>query len=221
MAPQGIVVDEVTAVTPEVLDALRTLVPELSTSAPPLTETVLEEIVRSPATVLLVARDDTSGTVLGSLTLVVFTAPTGPRAWIEDVVVAPQARSRGVGAALVVEANARAAAAGIAYRGPHIPPVTRSSEPAVRTPRFRPAPDQRLPEDPRLTTRWAEDPTPARTWAPGLRTRGQAMVAVISSTMARVVPGWRNANRATVSPSHDVGVTNPICWARRRTDQAA
>ncbi len=112
MAPQGIVVDEVTAVTPEVLDALRTLVPELSTSAPPLTETVLEEIVRSPATVLLVARDDTSGTVLGSLTLVVFTAPTGPRAWIEDVVVAPQARSRGVGAALVVEANARAAAAG-------------------------------------------------------------------------------------------------------------
>jgi ribosomal protein S18 acetylase RimI-like enzyme len=112
MAPQGIVVDEVTAVTPEVLEALRTLVPELSASAPPLTDAVLEEIVRSPATVLLVARDDTSGTILGSLTLVVFTAPTGPRAWIEDVVVAPQARGRGVGAALVEEANARAAAAG-------------------------------------------------------------------------------------------------------------
>lgn len=112
MAPQGVVVDEVTAVTPGVLDALRTLVPELSASAPPLTKTVLEEIVRSPATVLLVARDGTGGTILGSLTLVVFTAPTGARAWIEDVVVAPEARGRGVGAALVVEANARAAAAG-------------------------------------------------------------------------------------------------------------
>jgi ribosomal protein S18 acetylase RimI-like enzyme len=112
MTPQEVVVDEVTAVTPGIVDALRTLVPELSASAPPLTETALEEIVRSPATVLLVARDGTGGAVLGSLTLVVFTAPTGPRAWIEDVVVAPEARGRGVGAALVVEANARAAAAG-------------------------------------------------------------------------------------------------------------
>jgi ribosomal protein S18 acetylase RimI-like enzyme len=112
MEPQGVVVDEVTAVTPGVLDALRALVPELSASAPPLTDAALEQIVRSPATVLWVARDDTDGAVLGSLTLVVFTAPTGPRAWIEDVVVAPEARGRGVGAALVLEANARAAAAG-------------------------------------------------------------------------------------------------------------
>ena len=106
------VVDEVTKVTPEVLEALRALVPELSTSAPPLTGVALEEIVQSPATVLLVARDDTSGAILGSLTLVVFSAPTGPRAWIEDVVVASQTRGRGVGAALVLAAMERAGVAG-------------------------------------------------------------------------------------------------------------
>ena len=111
-APSGVVVDEVTSTTTEVLDALRALVPELSSSAPPLTEDALEEIVRSPATVLLVARDAGDGTILGSLTLVVFSAPTGPRAWIEDVVVATHTRGRGVGAALVEEANARARAAG-------------------------------------------------------------------------------------------------------------
>ncbi len=111
-APDGVVVEEVTTVTSEVLDALRALVPELSSSAPPLTEVALEGIVQSPATILLVARDAAHGTILGSLTLVVFSAPTGPRAWIEDVVVDTATRGRGVGAALVLEANARAGAAG-------------------------------------------------------------------------------------------------------------
>jgi ribosomal protein S18 acetylase RimI-like enzyme len=111
-APHPVVVDEVTSATPEVLDALRGLLPELSSSAPPLTGALLEEIVGSPATILLVARDGTDGSILGSLTLVVFSAPTGPRAWIEDVVVAPATRGRGVGAALVDEANRRAGAAG-------------------------------------------------------------------------------------------------------------
>ncbi len=110
--PDDVVVDEVTQVTPEVLDALRALVPELSKSAPVLTDEALEQIVASPATILLVARDGTDGTILGSLTLVVFSAPTGPRAWIEDVVVTTRTRGRGVGAALVHAANARAGTAG-------------------------------------------------------------------------------------------------------------
>jgi len=112
VASDGVVVDEVAEVTSDVLDALRVLVPELSSSAPPLTETALEKIVQSPATMLLVARDAADGTILGSLTLVVFHAPTGARAWIEDVVVAPRTRGRGVGAALVHAAMDRAGAAG-------------------------------------------------------------------------------------------------------------
>jgi ribosomal protein S18 acetylase RimI-like enzyme len=105
------VVEEVTAASAEVADALRALVPELSSSAPPLTDAALGEIVASPATVLFIARD-AAKTIVGSLTLVVFGAPTGSRAWIEDVVVAPDARGQGVGAALVLEALERAAAVG-------------------------------------------------------------------------------------------------------------
>jgi ribosomal protein S18 acetylase RimI-like enzyme len=45
---------------------------------------------------------------VGTLTLVVFRAPTGVRAWIEDVVVETSARGRGVGAALVEAAVAGA-----------------------------------------------------------------------------------------------------------------
>ncbi len=49
---------------------------------------------------------------MGSLTLVLFRAPTGPRAWIEDVVVTSSTRGQGIGAALVRHALERATAAG-------------------------------------------------------------------------------------------------------------
>jgi len=106
-----VTVEEVLSVTPEVTRALAALVPQLSSSAPPLEEEEIAEIARSPATVLLVARDSRGG-IVGSLTLVVFRAPTGSRAWIEDVVVDQAQRGSGVGSALVDEALARAEAAG-------------------------------------------------------------------------------------------------------------
>lgn len=86
------------AVTPELVDALNRLLPQLSSSAPPVTSDDVAEIVGSPATILLVARVE--GEIVGSLTLAVFRLPTGVRAWIEDVVVDAQARGHGVGDAL-------------------------------------------------------------------------------------------------------------------------
>ena len=85
-------------VTPELLAALHHLVPQLSSSAPPITAEHLAEIIDSPATTLFVAKLD--GAIVGCLTLAVFRLPTGMRAWIEDVVVDGSARGHGVGAAL-------------------------------------------------------------------------------------------------------------------------
>jgi ribosomal protein S18 acetylase RimI-like enzyme len=88
-------------VTDQLVEDFARLIPQLSSSSPPPTREVLEEIVSSPATFLLLARDgDADGAVLGSLTLVLFRIPTGLRAWIEDVVVDGDARGRGVGEAL-------------------------------------------------------------------------------------------------------------------------
>jgi ribosomal protein S18 acetylase RimI-like enzyme len=109
-APAAVVVEEAVVVTEELVAAFARLVPQLSRSSPVPGETELTEIVASPATVLLVARDD--GTIAGSLTLVLFRIPTGVRAWIEDVVVDESVRGRGVGEALSREALHRAAAAG-------------------------------------------------------------------------------------------------------------
>jgi GNAT superfamily N-acetyltransferase len=107
----GVVVSEVTTATPEIVDALSALVPQLSSSAPAPTMAEIADIAPSPATVLLIARDH-EGTIVGSLTLVVFRAPTGPRAWIEDVVVDTGTRGQGIGAALVHEALDRAGSSG-------------------------------------------------------------------------------------------------------------
>ncbi len=101
--------------TDELVSAVHRLLPQLSSSAPALSVAEIDEIVSSPATTLLVARDDEvridgdgfdaagetgQGPIVGMLTLVVFRIPTGIRAWIEDVVVDTAAGRRGAGEAL-------------------------------------------------------------------------------------------------------------------------
>jgi ribosomal protein S18 acetylase RimI-like enzyme len=107
----AVTVDAATEVTPELVEALTRLVPQLSRSAPPVDAAALTEIVGSPATTLLVARDG-DGRIVGSLTLVIFRIPTGMRAWIEDVVVDDDARRLKAGSALNREAIRRAQEAG-------------------------------------------------------------------------------------------------------------
>ena len=107
----GLRVEEARAVDDDLVDAFTRLIPQLSASNPPPTRAQLEELVASEASHLLVAKDD-DGTVLGSLTLVVFRIPTAVRAWIEDVVVDEAARGKGVGEALNKEALRLAGQAG-------------------------------------------------------------------------------------------------------------
>ncbi len=91
--------------TQELVDAFSRLLPQLSSSAAPLTLHSLEAIVEAQSTTILIARDLSSGgQIVGTLTLVVFRIPTAIRAWIEDVVVDSGARGLGVGEALVTAA---------------------------------------------------------------------------------------------------------------------
>jgi ribosomal protein S18 acetylase RimI-like enzyme len=94
-------IEVVDSVSPELVDAIAGLLPQLSSASPP-SHDELQTIVDSTATSLLVARDGDS--VLGTLTLAVFRIPTGVRAWIEDVVVDESARGRGIGEALTMRA---------------------------------------------------------------------------------------------------------------------
>jgi ribosomal protein S18 acetylase RimI-like enzyme len=105
--------------SPEVVEAVRRLLPQLSSSAKAPSDDEVAEVVRAPATTLLIARLDeagesggTPGAIVGMLTLVVFRLPTGVRAWVEDVVVDTAWRARGVGEALLRAAVGEAARRG-------------------------------------------------------------------------------------------------------------
>jgi ribosomal protein S18 acetylase RimI-like enzyme len=107
----GARVEEVVELDAPLVEALARLVPQLSSSAEPLTRAALADMINTSAITLFVARDD-AGALLGSLTLATFRTPTGVRAWIEDVVVDGAARGRGTGRALVEAAVAKAATLG-------------------------------------------------------------------------------------------------------------
>ncbi len=109
--PAEIQVEEVTELFDGLPEVVGRLVRQLSRSSPAPSRAELEEIVDSPASHLLLARD-AGGEIVGMLTLAVFRIPTGLRAWIEDVVVDEAARGRGVGAALTNAAIRLAGARG-------------------------------------------------------------------------------------------------------------
>jgi ribosomal protein S18 acetylase RimI-like enzyme len=87
------------------------VVVELSTSADALTLADVEAIVSSATATLFVAKDDDA--IVGTLTLVIFSIPSGLRAWIEDVVVDEGARGEGVGEALTTSALVLARSRGV------------------------------------------------------------------------------------------------------------
>jgi ribosomal protein S18 acetylase RimI-like enzyme len=88
-------IEKVQFATPEVVEGLNKLLPQLSSQPPTLTISDVERMVHSEAATLFVATEN--GVVLGTLTLIIFSIPTGRRGWIEDVVVDQSARGVGVG----------------------------------------------------------------------------------------------------------------------------
>ncbi|HTV98753.1 MAG TPA: GNAT family N-acetyltransferase [Streptosporangiaceae bacterium] len=107
MTVQVEVLDKVTG---EVVEAFGRLIPQLSRSAAPPGQAELDVIVGCSANTVLLARSD--GTIIGTMTLVMFPIPTGVRAWIEDVVVDEAARGQGTAETMMREALRLAREAG-------------------------------------------------------------------------------------------------------------
>jgi len=105
-----IAIHEISSADEKTLRAVNELIPQLSQSASVMNEMQLRRLVESQATKLYFAQE--GDLVLGMLSLVVFSIPTGTKAWVEDVVVAQVARGKGVGMALMNHALAVAKDAG-------------------------------------------------------------------------------------------------------------
>ena len=109
-------VELVTTSSPEIVEAMERLIPQLSRSAPALTAEQCHAFIAQDGVFLFVFRPEAeagqSTPILGMLTLATFTIPTGLRAWVEDVVVDSATRGQGAGQALVEAAVAHAGTIG-------------------------------------------------------------------------------------------------------------
>ena len=99
----SISVESARAATPELVAALKSLLPQLTGTPSTVTDADVAAILATPGVRLLVARD-ADGRIVGTATLSTYRTPTRRRAHIDDVVVDASARGLGVGAALTAEA---------------------------------------------------------------------------------------------------------------------
>lgn len=103
----------VSGVNDELVEALRRLVPQLTSNHPPPSREELQKLLDSGSSSLVIARlPDSRGPIVGALALTIYRVPTGTRAVIEDVVVDEAARGGGVGEAMVRKALELARSAG-------------------------------------------------------------------------------------------------------------
>jgi ribosomal protein S18 acetylase RimI-like enzyme len=109
--PTAVRIEPAASASAEIVEAVGRLVGQLSASAAAPSAEQIEALLACSAISLLLARDR-DGRIVGMLTLALFPIPTGMRAWIEDVVVEHDARGRGVGSLLTLEALRLAKAAG-------------------------------------------------------------------------------------------------------------
>ncbi len=87
------------------LAALNRLLPQLSSSARPLSMDALSEMTVSPYTYIYIGRDE-EGEVQAIATLCLCASPTGCKAWVEDVVVDATCRGRGYAKDLIAHLQA-------------------------------------------------------------------------------------------------------------------
>lgn len=92
-------IEEASEATPELLEALKSLLPQLNPELPPLTDARLKKAIADPATTVLIVRDGDA--ISGTATVLVYSTPAHRKARIEDVVIDESARGKGVGEALV------------------------------------------------------------------------------------------------------------------------
>lgn len=99
-------VDQITdELIDELFDGVVALIPQLTKRIPP-TKTEFKEIVSSPNTMLIIAKENSK--IVGMATFILYRTPSSLKSRIEDVVVDEEYRGKGIGESLVSYAIGRA-----------------------------------------------------------------------------------------------------------------
>ena len=96
--------------SPALLQAVTSLLPQLTSSGRAMTEAELRAMIGCPVTTLFVAKD--RGQIVGMISLVVVQMPAGLRSYVQDLVIDAASRHRGFATALLQTAIDHARASG-------------------------------------------------------------------------------------------------------------
>lgn len=91
------IINEVTEYTPELKNSLNRFLHLLTGKDLTIAEDTLKDLISATNSHLFLAWDDQSAACMGMITVGIYQAPTGRKAWIEDVVVDDAHRGQGVG----------------------------------------------------------------------------------------------------------------------------
>ena len=106
-------IEKVSAITPEIFDAVQRLVPLLGLHKPKPSRDDLVALIGLANSNLLIARyPDRDSQIAGMLTISIYRVPTGVRSIVEDLVVDANSRGKGIAKALMQEALEIARGAG-------------------------------------------------------------------------------------------------------------
>lgn len=88
-------IEQLVNVTTKSLEEINALIPQLSSSAKPVTYARLLEMVKNEHAITLVAKD--SQKIIGMGMVVIYNVPTEKRAWLEEIIVDEAYRGQGLG----------------------------------------------------------------------------------------------------------------------------
>jgi len=97
-------VEQILEVSPEVVQAIQYLFPQLTKYSPTPGIIEIQEMIQSQASSLWVAKNE-KDKIVGMLSLAIYRTTTGIHAWIEDVVVDQAARRQGIAARMTEAAT--------------------------------------------------------------------------------------------------------------------
>ena len=104
MDPKEFFIEQLTSISSENADAVRNLAKQLGNNYKELSDKDLQEIITSPQSFLFLARHIPTKQVAGMIMAIVYRIPYVKKAYLDDLIVDPQFRAKGIGKALMSHA---------------------------------------------------------------------------------------------------------------------
>ena len=115
MDSKDFIIEQVKAFSPEMADAVRNLAIQIGKNYKTLTDDDLKEILDSPHSFLFIAKHISTQEIAAMIMVIVYRIPYVKKAYLDDLIVDPKFRGKGIATELMKQASDFAKEKGAAY----------------------------------------------------------------------------------------------------------